>query len=140
MKAEIQDNELRIAKRVEREKVAMKKAVQAAAMAEQVTDAIREASVEDQISPAQQAYNDEIAKSVEESIKKLDDELTKEIQWAHRFYTIKSKKGGLFDIVFNLLGILDVLKELGFYRYDDPGINSDQSIYIQIHDGKIQAP
>ena len=74
--------------------------------------------------------------AAEDAVRSIVDEWEQELAWQHRFYTLKSKKGEP-DIVFDIVKVLDILQELGFYRYDDD-TNKGQSIYVRIKDGKIQ--
>lgn len=84
---------------------------------------------------------DESAVAIAETVMKdatqeLVDELDKEVAWKHRFYNLVSKKGQP-EIVFDIVKILDILQELGFYRYDDE-TNGGKSVYVHIHDGKMR--
>lgn len=60
-----------------------------------------------------------------------------QIEYEHRFYTVELKRDGVPDIKFNLVQVLDVLKQLGFFRYDDEA-SGGQTIYVQIKDGRIK--
>ena len=122
--AERQDIKKGIVKRVERKKDAMVEAF------------VQAADTEQRVDDPEASERIAAVVAVDDAVKQMVDELDKEIAWAHRFYTLKSKKGEP-DIVFDIVKILDILKELGFYRYDDE-TNGGQSLYVQIHDGKIR--
>lgn len=66
-----------------------------------------------------------------------EDQLEKEIQWAHRFYTVETNRSGDPKICFSITSILDILKELGFYRYDSEE-SGGKSVYVRIKDGRIK--
>lgn len=104
---------------------------------ETLTDAaIQLATVEQSADDPESSEVIQAAVAADEATDDLVRELEKEIEWRHRFYTVKIKKGDP-EIVFDIVKILEILQELGFYRYDDP-TNGGQSVFVQIHDGKIR--
>lgn len=68
-------------------------------------------------------------------VKQQEEDWEKEIAWQHRFYTVDINRRGNAQIQFNIVRIIEILMELGFYRYD----NEDGStLYVHISEGKIR--
>lgn len=66
---------------------------------------------------------------------KEDPEEIKRIEYMHRFYTYRFDKHGELVVSPDNLSIIEVLREMGYYRYDQP---EGVSEYVRIKDNKIR--
>lgn len=58
-----------------------------------------------------------------------------DIEYKHRFYSFDFDKKGNLTVSPDNLSIIEILREMGFYRYDQPEGTSE---YVRITDGKIR--
>ena len=76
----------------------------------------------------------EVKDEVDAEEAKRQAELEAEIDYKHRFYDVSSDRSGNLKIEIDVVGVLDILHDLGYCRYDNP----DGTIeYVRIQDCKI---
>lgn len=72
---------------------------------------------------------------ITEEFLSLEERRDKEIERMHAFYDAKLDKAGHLSIEINNFKMIELLKRLGFYRYDQPGGGFE---YVQIKYNKIR--
>lgn len=75
----------------------------------------------------------EMEADVEEKAEELSIE--KKIEEQHNFYTLKKGKSGQVEVALDVLGICNVLRKMGYFRYDLPNGSHE---YVYIKDNKIE--
>ena len=82
-----------------------------------------------------EAIRGDRAREIAEESLSLEERRDKEIERLHNFYDAKLDKVGELSISINNLKVVELLRRLGYYRYDQPGGGFE---YVRIQDGKIR--
>ena len=100
----------------------------------QINEALVDAAMSEQVGDEQHKLLSEC--TADQLINMMGEKWKNQIEFEHRFYEVKIKKGEPV-IEFLLMQTISVLKWLGFFRYDDES-NNGQTLFVQIRDGKIR--
>lgn len=92
------------------------------------------------IEPEESKSAEPIKRALQESNRKdrkakENPEETERIEYLHRFYSYRFDKSGELVIAPENLSIIEVLRSMGYYRYDQP---EGVSEYVRIKDNKIR--